>query len=134
MMATATMVAQNMGAGQIDRIKKTVNIAAAICAVCAAVFMVLYYFFPRKYTQSLRLTGCAGYGAHVYAGTGGFLPATTMMCPYQAFIEGIGNAKLVMIIALLDGFVSRIIISLLWQNVLTWGLWAGFGLRACRLR
>jgi Na+-driven multidrug efflux pump len=61
------------------------------------------------------------------------LPATTMMCPYQAFIEGIGNAKLVMIIALLDGFVSRIIISLLLANVFNMGLmgwFLGYGLAA----
>ena len=56
-----------------------------------------------------------------------------MMCPYQAFIEGIGNATLVMIIALLDGFVSRIVISLLLAEVFNLGLmgwFLGYGLAA----
>jgi putative MATE family efflux protein len=134
MMATATMVAQNMGAGQIDRIKKTVNIAAAICAVCAAVFMVLYYFFPREiysiFTSDPDVLDMAPMFMLALVVS---LPATTMMCPYQAFIEGIGNAKLVMIIALLDGFVSRIIISLLLANVFNMGLmgwFLGYGLAA----
>jgi Na+-driven multidrug efflux pump len=61
------------------------------------------------------------------------LPGTSMMCPYQAFIEGIGNATLVMIIALLDGFVSRIVISLLLAEVFNLGLmgwFLGYGLAA----
>ncbi|MCR3921531.1 MAG: MATE family efflux transporter, partial [Firmicutes bacterium] len=48
MMATATMVAQNMGAGKTDRMKQTVNIAAAISAVSAVFFMTLFAFFPRE--------------------------------------------------------------------------------------
>ncbi|HHU30551.1 MAG: MATE family efflux transporter [Bacillota bacterium] len=134
MMATATMVAQNMGAGQIDRIKKTVNIAAAISAVCAVVFMALYYFFPREiysiFTSDPDVLDMAPMFMLALVVS---LPATTMMCPYQAFIEGIGNAKLVMIIALLDGFVSRIIISLLLANVFNMGLmgwFLGYGLAA----
>jgi len=61
------------------------------------------------------------------------VPATSMMCPYQSFIEGIGNAKLVLIIALLDGFVSRIAISLILAYGFRMGLMGwffGYGMAA----
>jgi putative MATE family efflux protein len=134
MMATATMVAQNMGAGKTDRIKKTVNIAAAISAVSAVFFMAFYFFFPREiysiFTSDPAVLDMAPMFMLALVVS---LPATTMMCPYQAFIEGIGNAKLVMIIAFLDGFVSRIVISLLLSNVFGMGLmgwFLGYGLAA----
>ncbi len=134
MMACATMVAQNMGAGKIDRIKKTVSIAAVICAVSAVVFMSVYFFFPREiyaiFTSDKNVLDMAPMFMLALVIS---LPATTMMCPYQAFIEGIGHAKLVMVIALLDGFVSRIVISLLLANVFHMGLmgwFLGYGLAA----
>ncbi len=134
MMATATMVGQNMGAGRHDRMKRVVSISAAVCAVCAAVFMLLFYFFPREIysiftTDPEVLEMCPLFMTALIAS----LPATSMMCPYQAFIEGIGNAALVMIIALLDGFVSRIAISLLLAEVFDMGLmgwFLGYGLAA----
>ena len=128
------MVAQNMGAGKIDRIKKTVNITAVISAVAAVIFMAIYYLFPREiyslFTTDPEVLDMAPMFmlALVIA-----LPATTMMCPYQAFIEGIGNATLVMIVALLDGFVSRIVICLILANVFHMGLmgwFLGYGLAA----
>ena len=134
MMACATMVAQNMGAGKIDRIKKTVNITAVISAAAALIFMAIYYFFPREiyslFTTDPEVLDMAPMFmlALVIA-----LPATTMMCPYQAFIEGIGNATLVMVVALLDGFVSRIVICLILANVFHMGLmgwFLGYGLAA----
>jgi putative MATE family efflux protein len=134
MMACATMVAQNMGAGKIDRIKKTVNIAAGICAVSAVFFMTLYFFFPRQiyaiFTTDKDVLQMAPMFMLALVVS---LPATTMMCPFQAFIEGIGNAVLVMIIALLDGFVSRIVICLLLAYVFHMGLmgwFLGYGLAA----
>lgn len=134
MMACATMVGQNMGAGKIDRIKKTVSVTAAITAVAAVVFMALFYFFPREiysvFTSDKEVLDMAPMFMLALVIS---LPATTMMCPYQAFIEGIGNATLVMIIALLDGFVSRIFISLLLVHVFDMGLmgwFLGYGLAA----
>jgi putative MATE family efflux protein len=134
MMATATMVGQNMGAGKHDRIKKVVSISAVVCAISAAVFMLLFYLFPREIysiftTDPDVLEMCPMFMIALIAS----LPATSMMCPYQAFIEGIGNATLVMIIALLDGFVSRIVISLLLAEVFNMGLmgwFLGYGLAA----
>ncbi len=134
MMACASMVGQNMGAGKIDRMKKTVGIGAIICAITAVVFMVLFKLFPREiyslFTQEEEVLELAPKFmlALVVA-----LPATCLMAPYQAFISGIGNATLVMIIALLDGFVSRIAICLILVKVFDMGLmgwFLGYGLAA----
>jgi Na+-driven multidrug efflux pump len=128
------MVAQNMGAGKIDRIKKTVNMGAAICAVSAVVFMSIFFFFPKEiysvFTSDKAVLDLAPTFMLILVVS---LPATTMMCPFQAFIEGIGNAKLLMIIALLDGFVSRIVLSIVLANVFHLGLlgwFLGYGLAA----
>lgn len=134
MMACATMVGQNMGAGKFDRMKKAVNLAAVVCAATAVVFITLYLLFPRQiyafFTDDAAVLEMAPKFMLALALS---LPATCMMCPYQAFIEGIGNATLVLIIALLDGFVSRIAISLILAYVCDMGLmgwFLGYGLAA----
>jgi putative MATE family efflux protein len=134
MMATATMIGQNMGAGNHERMKKTVRVAAIVCGISTLVFMVLYYLFPTQiYSIFTSDQDVLEMSPMFMLALVVSLPGTSMMCPYQAFIEGIGNATLVMIIALLDGFVSRIVISLLLAEVFKLGLmgwFLGYGLAA----
>lgn len=134
MMACASMVGQNMGAGKFDRMKKTVNTGAVICAITAVVFMALFLLFPRQiyslFTTDPDVLELAPLFLSCLVCA---LPATCLMCPYQAFISGIGNAMLVLIIALMDGFVSRILICLLLTKVFHMGLqgwFLGYGLAA----
>lgn len=134
MMGCATMVGQNMGAGKIERMKQVVNISAWICAGTAVLFMTLFQLFPREiysfFTPDADVLELAPKFMLALVIS---LPATCMMCPYQAFLEGIGNAALVLIIALLDGFVSRIAISLFLAYVCDMGLmgwFLGYGLAA----
>ena len=134
MVGCATMVGQNMGAGKPERMKQAVRVSALICGATAVVFVALFLLIPRQ------LYGMFTTDADVLEMAPMFMlalaistPATTMMCPYQAFIEGIGNAALTMVIALLDGFVSRIAISLFLAYVCKLGLmgwFLGYGLAA----
>ena len=58
-------------------------------------------------------------------------PAFAVMRGSGAFIQGIGNAKLCMILALLDGVVLRIGLSWLFGIALNWGFYGfvlGYGL------
>jgi len=58
-------------------------------------------------------------------------PAMSIMRGSNAFIQGIGNAKLSMVLALLDGVVLRIGLSWLFGIVLDWGFFGfvlGYGL------
>jgi Na+-driven multidrug efflux pump len=50
-------------------------------------------------------------------------PALSLMRGSNAFIQGIGNANLSMILALLDGVVLRIGLSWLFGVVLGWGFY-----------
>ena len=134
MAASATMVGQNMGAGKPERMRRCVTVGAVICGITAAVFVALFLLFPRQiysiYTSDPEVLDMAPKFLLALACS---VPATSMMGPYQAFIEGIGNARLVLIIALLDGFVSRIAISLILAYGFHMGLMGwffGYGMAA----
>ena len=134
MMATVSMVAQNMGAGKTDRAKKVVHVGAVICTTTAIIVCTIFTLFPVELFSILTTD------PEVLALAPSFMfaltlsvPATTIMNPYNAFIQGIGNATLTLIIALLDGFVARIAISLFLSNVMDMGLmgwFLGYGLAA----
>ena len=134
MVASATMVGQNMGAGKPDRMRRVVTVGAVICAVTAAVVVTLFLVFPRQIyslftTDADVLDLCPKFMLALACS----IPATSMMGPYQSFIEGIGNARLTLIIALLDGFVSRIAISLILAYGFRLGLMGwffGYGMAA----
>ena len=139
MMGCTTMIGQNMGAGKVDRMKKTVRVGVVLCAITAVVFIALFRLFPRQIYQLFMAKSSDNYEevldmAPLFLKALSFaLPATCLMCPYHAFASGIGNATLVMITALLDGFVSRIVISLLLAKVFGLGLYGwflGYGLAA----
>ena len=139
MMGCTTMIGQNMGAGKVDRMKKTVRVGVVLCAITAVVFIALFRLFPRQIYQLFMSRSSDNYEevlnmAPLFLKALSFaLPATCLMCPYHAFASGIGNATLVMITALLDGFVSRIVISLLLAKVFGLGLYGwflGYGLAA----
>ena len=60
-------------------------------------------------------------------------PALAVMRGSSAFIQGIGNASLSMVLALLDGVVLRIGFSWLFGIVFNWGFFGfvlGYGLAA----
>ena len=134
MLGSATMIGQNMGAGKIDSMKRTVNVGIIFCAITAVVFMALFFLFPRQiYSMFTSDADVLDLAPKFLTALAFALPATCLMCPYHAFIQGIGNAVLVMITALLDGFVSRIVISLLLAKVFNLGLFGwflGYGLAA----
>jgi putative MATE family efflux protein len=134
MMACGSMVGQNLGARKVDRAKKTVHVSLLVCAASTLVFMVLYYFLPTEifslFTSDPDVLELAPMFMLVLVVS---MPATSIMSPYLAFIEGLGNAELTLLIAILDGFVSRILLSLLLANVLKLGLlgwFLGYGLAA----
>ncbi len=134
MAASATMVGQNMGAGKPERMRKCVTVGAIVCGITAAVVMTLFLCFPRQIyslftSDEAVLELCPKFMLALACS----IPATSLMGPYQAFIEGIGNARLVLIIALLDGFVSRIAISLILAYGFHMGLMGwffGYGMAA----
>ena len=120
--AAVPIISQNIGAAKPDRAKKTVYTAWIYSAVLTLIFLTLYV------TLGKQLFMLFSDDVLVHAMSGEFIrailwmfPAFTVMRGSGAFIQGIGNAKLGMVLALLDGVVLRIGLSWLF------GIYFGFG-------
>ena len=122
--AAMPMISQNLGAGLKDRAKKVVYCAWLYSAVLTIVFIVLYIFFGKQ----LFMVFSDDVLVHEMSGT--FIkailwmfPALAVMRGSGAFIQGNGNAKLSMVLALLDGVALRIGLSWLFGVVFEWGFY-----------
>ena len=130
--AAMPMISQNIAAGQKKRSVQVVRYAWLFSAILTVVFMAAYIVFG-KY---LFMAFSDDMLVHEMSGT--FIkailwmfPALAVMRGSSAFIQGIGNAKLSMILALLDGVVLRIGLSWLFGIALGWGFYGfvlGYGL------
>ena len=130
--AAVPMISQNIGAAKLDRAKKVVHVAWIYSAVLTLFFMVLYI------TLGKQLFMIFSDDTSVHNMSGEFIkailwmfPAFSVMRGSGAFIQGIGNAKLSMVLALLDGVVLRIGLSWLFGIFLGWGFFGfvlGYGL------
>jgi putative MATE family efflux protein len=120
--AAIPMISQNIGASKPERAKKIVHIAWIYSGIFTVFFLFLYI------TLGKQLFMLFSDDALVHNMSGEFIkailwmfPAFSVMRGSGAFIQGIGNAKLCMVLALLDGVVLRIGLSWLF------GIYMGFG-------
>lgn len=130
--AAVPMISQNIGAGKQERAKKVVYWALGYSIVMTILFMTLYIFFGKQ----LFMMFSDDVMVHDMSKT--FISAILWMFPAfcvmrgsGAFIQGIGNAKLCMVLALLDGVILRIGLSWLFGIALGWGFYGfvlGYGL------
>ena len=127
--ATSAMVGQNMGADKPERAKKTVYAGWVICMLFFIIPALLCFVFPE---QAFRLFSNA---PEVIAMSRSYMSicfwmflSCCLMAPTLGLINGVGNTMLNMIIALLDGVIARIGLSLLFGRTLGMGLegfWLG---------
>ena len=132
--AAMPMISQNIAAGQKKRSVQVVRYAWLYSAVLTVVFMTAYILLGKQ----LFMLFSDDPLVHEMSGT--FIkailwmfPALAVMRGTGAFIQGIGNAKMSMVLALLDGVVLRIGLSWLFGIVLEWGFFGfvlGYGLAA----
>ena len=120
--AAMPMISQNIGAGKPERAKRVVHIAWIFSIALTAFFMILYV------TLGEQLFMIFSEDTAVHAMSGEFIrailwmfPAFALMRGSGAFVQGIGNAKLSMVLAMLDGVVLRIGLSWLF------GIYFGLG-------
>ncbi len=120
--AAMPMISQNIGAGNQARAKKVVYHAWGISAVLTLVFMGAYVGFGKE----LFMLFSDDVLVHEQSST--FIkailwmfPAFALMRGTGAFIQGIGNAKLGMVLSVLDGVALRIGLSWLFGIVLDLG-------------
>ena len=130
--AAIPMISQNIGAGKHDRAKKVVHVALIFSVILTIFFMILYL------TLGKQLFMMFSDDPLVHNMSGEFIKAILWMFPAfaimrgsGAFIQGIGNARLSMILAILDGVALRIGLSWLFGIVFEWGFFGfvlGYGL------
>lgn len=132
--AASTMIAQNMGAGEHERVKKLMRVSLVICVVTGVFFSIIFLIWPEAaiglFDRSPDVMELAV--AQVYVIVVG-IAAGALMSPYYALINGIGFAGLSFVIGMLDGVVGRVGLSLLLGEALGFGLygyWYGSALAA----
>ena len=112
MMAVSTIVGQNIGAGKIDRIRRGVYYAWAICGGFFLVFGAIQLMFPRAlyriFTDDEAVLSLAPI---IISALILHYPALLIMKGTNGFVQGIGNAVFGLIIAILDGLVFRVTFS-----------------------
>lgn len=130
--AAMPMISQNIGAGDQKRAKQIVHRAWVISCALTLFFMLLYVLLGRQ----LFMLFSDDPLVHEMSGT--FIrailwmfPAFAVMRGTGAFIQGIGNAKLGMVLAILDGVALRIGLSYFFGIFLDLGFYGfvlGYGL------
>lgn len=121
--AVSAMVGQNITAGKEKRIRDIFFYAMLFSGIAYLLFASVYIAFPEFFFSLFTddegvISLCRVF---VYAIVWGF-PGMVIMRSTNGFIQGIGNARLGLIFALIDGFVMRIFLS--WFI----GIKLGFGL------
>jgi Na+-driven multidrug efflux pump len=130
--AALPMIGQNIAAGEQERSKKVVYWAWVYYLALTVIFMVAYLLFGKEmfmmFSDDPAVHGMSGTFINAILW---MFPALAVMRGSGAFVQGIGNAKLSMVLSLLDGVVLRIGLSWLFGIVLDWGFFGfvlGYGL------
>ena len=130
--AAMPMISQNIGAGEQKRAKKIVWAAIVYSIVLTVIFMLLYLFLGKELFMMFSDDPLVHDMSKTFISAILWMfPAFAIMRGSGAFIQGIGNAKLCMVLALLDGVVLRIGLSWLFGMGLGFGFFGfvlGYGL------
>lgn len=130
--AAVPMISQNIAARQEKRAVKTVHCAWLYAGIFTAVSVAAYLIFSEELFRMFDDDPNVNQLGSVFVlGIIWMFPALAVMRGSGAFIQGIGNAKLSMVLAILDGVLLRIGLSWLFGMVLGWGFFGfvlGYGL------
>ena len=127
--ASATMIGQNLGAEKYDRVPKVLGVSLVIDMTCAIILSLAVVIFPRQ------LFGIFNSDADVLEMAMTYIPVAVLLfvgagirSPFFGLINGSGNAKLNLAVALLDGVICRIGLAVLMGLVMGMGImgfWLG---------
>ena len=130
--AATPMISQNIGAKATTRAKKVVYWALVYSAILTVFFMTLYIVFGKELFMLFdKNPAVHDMSDEFIKAILWMFPAFAVMRGSGAFIQGIGHAKLCMVLAMLDGVVLRIGLSYLFGIVFGWGFFGfvlGYGL------
>ncbi len=130
--AAVPMISQNIAAGEKKRAMRVVHWAWIYSGVFTVICMTLYLFCGEALFVAFSKDMVGNPLCKVFISAILWMfPALAVMRGSSAFVQAIGNAKLSMILALLDGVVLRIGLSWLFGIYLGWGFYGfvlGYGL------
>ncbi|MBO5106231.1 MAG: MATE family efflux transporter [Clostridia bacterium] len=130
--AAMPMISQNIGAGEQKRAKKVVYWAWIYSGIFTCFCIMLYLLFGKElFTLFSSDPAVHKMSSTFIAAILWMFPAFAIMRGSGAFVQGIGNAKLSMALAILDGVALRIGLSWLFGIVLNLGFFGfvlGYGL------
>ena len=122
--AAIPMISQNIGANQKERAKKVVYYALLYSFIMTLFFMTTYVCFGKHlfmmFSDDVNVHNMS---KTFIAAILWMFPAFAVMRGSGAFVQGIGHARLSMILALLDGVILRIGLSWLFGTVFNWGFY-----------
>ena len=130
--AAVPMISQNIGAKNNDRAKQVVKFAWIFSIALTLFFMILYLTLGKQlfmiFDNSTEVLDMSGEFIKAILW---MFPAFALMRGSGAFVQGIGNAKLSMLLSVLDGVVLRIGLSWLFGIAFGFGFFGfvlGYGL------
>ena len=132
--AAMPIISQNIAAGEQKRAKQTVYWAWIYSAALTVFFMILYVCFGKQMFMLFSDDPLVHEQCSVFISAILWMfPAFAIVRGSGGFVQGIGNAKLSMLLALLDGVVLRIGLSWLFGIYFGWGFYGfvlGYGVAA----
>ena len=126
--AMATIVGQNIGAGQFGRIRRSLGISTAINMAVFLLFAAAVLLFPQAvfglFTDDAEVLSLAPHYLRIAVWSYLFF---SLMSPPNGVISGVGNTMLNLGISILDGVAARVGLSLLLgRHYGMWGYFAGY--------
>lgn len=132
--AAMPMISQNIGAKKLDRAKRVVWYSWAFSFIFTLGIFAVYLLWGKELFMLFSDDVLVHSMADTFiAAILWMFPALAIMRGTSAFIQGIGNAKLGMVLSILDGVVLRIGFSWLFGIYLGWGFYGfvlGYGVAA----
>jgi len=130
--AAMPMISQNIAAGKQKRAQKVVWFSWLFAGIWTVVFVLAYILFGKQmfmlFSDDVRVHAMSGVFIRAILW---MFPALAVMRGSNSFVQGIGNARMSMVLALLDGVVLRIGLSWLFGVAMKWGFFGfvlGYGL------
>ncbi|MGI5936156.1 MAG: MATE family efflux transporter [Oscillospiraceae bacterium] len=121
--ASTAMSGQNIGAGRLDRVKRTVDITLGVNVVVVAFSALAILLFSGALIRIFDTNPLVVELGALYLKTHIFnIIGHAMFCAYNAACLGAGNALLSTVAFLTDGVAVRLSLCLLFTKVFNWGL------------
>ncbi len=122
--AAMPMIGQNIAAGQQKRAEHIVWYTWLFAGIWTIGFLLIYIFFGKQLFMLFSDDHAVYEMSSIFIKAIIWMfPAMAIMRGTNAFIQAIGNAKLGMILSLLDGVILRVGLSWLFGIILDWGFY-----------